>query len=163
MPAAISKLPRGLTALLSLRDQGQTPQLLADQAVQVVESRDLFLLDTRELINVGLQTTPVVGANFFTPDAITVPAGELWYVWHYGVASSPLAGEAITFAAAVQMDGLPIMVPMTAYIAGAATQEVRIAAAGFWAGPGSKFGFLVQTVTLAPDVNGFCVVTKLKI
>lgn len=166
MAVDIAKLPRGLTSLLSLRDQGATPRLLADQVVQTLDSRDLFLLDTRVLIDVAHQLAPAIGYNQFTVP-IVVPAGELWYCWHYFVSASVAAAEAIQLCAAFQPDGLPIGVPLSPLYppatAAAGAREIRVGGSNFWAGPGTIFGFHVETITGAPSVDGGLVVTKLKV
>lgn len=163
MPFDIGKLPRGLTGALALRNQGLTPQTLADQAVLTVESLEMFLLDTRVSTGVSDQAAPAVGANIFT-QAILVPAGELWYVWHYTVAATLAAGEAIDLAPASNLDGVSITMPVGDYAAGTAGQNVRTyIRAPFWAAAGSTLGFLVRSVTLAPLVQGSALVTKLRV
>lgn len=162
MPFEIAKLPRGLTGLLSLRDQGQTPKLLADHAVLTVAAEQLYLLDGRELIDVAHQLAPAVGYNSFT-NPIVVPNGECWFVWDYFVVGATAAAEAIDIAPAYQPDGLPIGVPLAQYQATSASSEVRVGSSRFWAPPGTTFGFVCRGVTGAPAVDGAAVVTKLRV
>ena len=163
MPATVGKLPRGLVALLSLRDSGEAPRLLADTIVGTVQMQELFLLQDREVSTGPTNAAPAVGANFFTP-SVVVPAGQLWYVWEYFVASSPGAGAAIDMAAAAVLDGLSLMMPLGDYASAAATQNVRCRADHpFWAGPGTEFGFTVRSVTLAPSVAVGLIFTRIRI
>jgi len=162
MPFEISKLPRGLTGLLSLRDQGATPRLLADQVVAIIDATPMFLLDVRELPPAAVQLAPAVGVNQYSAP-IVVPAGEIWYVWHYTVVGAPGAGAAIRLAPSIQPDGLPLNMVLAPYQSAAALEEVRVAAQNFWAPAGTIFTFLAQSVTLAPRVDGALIVTKLRV
>jgi len=163
----ILKAPRGLTSILALRSDGQVPHNLSDIVAGTVEMRELFLLDTRESIISNSNAAPAVGSNVYAgaaPGDLVIPAGELWYVWHYFCNSTLGAGAAIDFCPSAQLDATPLMSPLGPYVAGAATQNVKAPSISqFWAGPGTTFGFSVRSVTLAPSVNAGIVFTRLRV
>jgi len=165
MPATVGKLPRGLVSLLSLRDSGEAPRLLADSIVGTVDFSELFLLQDREIITTAVQPNPIVGANFFpAPIDLVVPPGQLWYIWNYVCACTTGAGETMDLAPSVNLDGLPLSAPVGDYAACIANQQVRVySRSGFWAGPGSQFGFVVRSLTLQPDVSAALVISRLRI
>lgn len=164
MPLEIGKLAKGLTGMLGLRAGGLTPRQLADQSVLTVDGTDLFLLDTRVSTGFALQAAPAAGFNFYSPFPLEVPAGEIWYVWHYILLAVTGAGEAIVAAPAVNLDGVGAGALVGDYITVAASQSIRgREQRPFWAGPGSQFGFVCTSVTGAPDVSGCAVVTKLRV
>lgn len=163
MPLDITALPKGLNALLSLRQGGLQPQVLADVVAPVIDTTQMYLLNLREYVSMGQQPNPVVGTNNYAT-SIVVPPGELWYVWAYLVSAAPGAGEAIDLAPAVAYDGNPLSVPVANYVAGTAGQDNRSATVvPFWAGPGTIFQFQVRSLTLQPDVFGAAIVTKLRV
>lgn len=150
--------------MLALRSQGDTPQVLADQSVLTVEATELYLLDSRESTGFATQAAPVAGFNFYTGASLDVPPGQLWYVWHYIFVLTTGAGETIKAAPAVNLDGVGAGAVVGDYIDAAASQSIR----GrndrpFWAGPGTQFGFVCQSVVGAPDAQGALVITRLKI
>lgn len=163
MPYPIGKLPRGLTALLSLRSSGDTPQVLADSAVLTLDATPLYLLDSREATGFFTNAAPATGFNFFTT-AMTVPPGELWYVWHYILVLQTGVGVTIDAAPAINLDGVGAGAVIGDYQVVAASQSVRaFNSLPFWAGPGSGFGFNVRSLTGAPTVQGNAVITRLRI
>jgi len=165
MPQII-KLARGLRALLGGQGDNYSPQDISAVLAPTVDLTQPYLLDNREYVGLGSVAAPVVGANLF-PSATSfqpVPAGELWYVWGFVAQSQPGAGAAIDFAAAIQIDGNPITLPVGDYIATAALQDGRSSTkVPFWAGPSTFFGFVTRSVTLAPAVFGALVATRLRI
>jgi len=163
MPLDITNLPKGLTSLLALKQGGRGPAVLADTLAPTVELLQPYLLNLREYASFGQQTLPVVGTNNYATSQV-VPPGELWFVWSYLVSAAPGAGEACDIAPAIAIDGNPLSVPLTPYVAGTAGQDVRAATVTpFWAGPGTIFQFQCRSLTLQPDVFGAAIVTKLKV
>jgi hypothetical protein len=159
----IGKLPRGLVALLALRDSGQTPQDLASQAVGVVNLDELFKLDTREFVAFGTQTNPLVGINSFTPAAV-VPPGELWYVWASFVGVVCAAGESIRMAPGANYEGIGGSFPVGLYQSAVALETMRVASTGpFWMGAGSEFTILCQSTVANPDVTGGAFISRLRV
>lgn len=165
--STILKYPRGLSAALSLRAGGQTPSELADVIAGTFDLKEMFLLDTREQIVSNINAAPAVGVNAYggaAPGDMAVPPGELWYVWHYTAIGAPGAGAAIDLCAAAAIDGASTTFPVGDYASAAATQQVRARASQpFWAGPGSTLLFLVRSVTLAQNVQGVALITRLRI
>lgn len=159
----ITNYPKGLTSLLSLKQQGRGPSNLSETVAPIIDVTNMYLLSLREYVSMGSQPNPVVGSNNY-PTPVVVPAGELWYVWQYLVSSSPGAGEACDIAPAVALDGNPLSVPLVPYVAAAANQDGRAASnVPFWAGPGTLFQFQARSLTLQPDVFGAAIVTKLRV
>lgn len=164
MPFNISNQPRGLNTLLALFEKGQAPSSLTDNVQGVVDLRDQYLLNLRQYHSFAIVGAPVVGNNFFGAPLDTVPPGELWFVWHYLIVSTLAAGEAIDFLPSFSPDGNDVSCPVGDFASGAALQQVRAyARSPFWAGPGSRFNFIVRSLTAAPDVFGALVVTKLRV
>jgi hypothetical protein len=158
----IGKYARALPSLLDLKERGTGPREFSEQVVGTVDLSQLYLLQGREVLVSAVNAAPAVGANFFVPATI-VPPGEIWYVWEYAVSSTPGAGAAIDMAPAAQIDGAALF-PLAPYQAAAATQNVRVPSTHVVvATPGTEFGFLVRSVTLAPSVNAVLLVTKLKL
>lgn len=150
--------------MLALRSQGDTPQVLADQSVLTIDATELYLLDSRESTGFATQAAPATGFNFYTGSSLDVPAGELWYVWHYILVLTTGAGEAITAAPAVNLDGVGAGAIVGDYYAAAASQSIRgMNSRPFWAGPGTQFGFVCQSVTGAPDAQGALIITRLRV
>lgn len=163
MPLEITALPKGLNSLLSLKQGGRGPSVLADVAAPTIELLEPYLLNLREYASFGQQTLPVVGTNNYATNQV-VPPGELWYVWAYLVSSSPGAGEALDFAPSIAIDGNPLSVPLTPYVTGAAGQDARAATTvPFWAAAGTIFQFQCRSLTLQPDVFGAAIITRLRV
>lgn len=163
MPLTISQYARGLPSLLNLQAGGVGPRELAETIAPSLDLRELLLLNNRVSEPITGQPNPVVGSNDWGT-VLRVPAGELWYVWHYFVASGPGAGEAIDLAPAVDLDQTAFLAPVGDYVAATANQNGRAyMRMPLWAGPGSRFGFVVRSLTLQPDVAGALVVTKLRV
>lgn len=164
MPFNVSNQPRGLNTLLALFERGGAPAQLADTVSGTVDLREMYLLNLRQYHSFPIVAAPVVGNNFYGAPLDTVPAGELWYVWHYLIVSTLGAGEAIDFLPSFSPDGNDVSCPVGDFAAGTANQQVRsYARMPFWAGPGSRFNFIVRSLTAAPDVFGAVVVTKLRV
>lgn len=163
MPFEVGKLSRGLASLLNLKERGRTPGVLADQIVQTIEGRDLFLLDSREFTGFFTNAAPATGFNFFTT-RMAVPPGELWFVWHYIVVATTGAGVTVDLCPAINLDGVGAGAVIGDYQAAAASQSIRLGnMTPFWAGPGSDFGFVVRSLAGAPSIQGGAVITRLKI
>jgi hypothetical protein len=160
MPFSISKYARALPSLLDLKEKGAGPREFADQIVGTVSVDQLYLLQGRETLLTAAVASPVVGFNAFTT---VVPANEVWYVWKYWVASVTAAGEAVTIQPSVLFDGVS-SAPLAAQGAAPASSGIWVGSnEPFFATPGSAFGFLCAAVTLAPDVQGGLVITKLRV
>jgi hypothetical protein len=162
MPFELGKYPRGMTGVLGLRASGETPRSMADQLVSVVDATPFYLLDTREFL-LGTQKVGVaVGVNDIP--SLTVPPGQVWYVWEYAIACTLGAGTAIDCAPSVVLDGLGLTSLAGGYVAGAALQQIRGRAdPGCLWGPGSVPGVFVRSVTGALNVDSAVIITRLKI
>lgn len=163
MAISITQQAKGLMSALLLKSSGIGPQSLSELVAPTFELRDMYLLNLREYVSMGQQPNPVLGTNNWSTK-VTVPAGELWYVWQYLVQAAPGAGEAIDLAPAIALDGNPLSVPLVPYLSAAAGGDTRPSSTvPFWAGPGSIFQFQVRTLTLQPDVFGAAIITRLRV
>jgi hypothetical protein len=164
MPFDISKYAKGLPSLLGFKERGRGPPVFADNVVGIADVRDLYLLNDRVLETSAVNVAPAVGSNSY-PTPFLVPAGELWYVWSYACVANAGAGGQLTFCAGVKLDGLNFSAPLTLFISVPATQSIRTGplVRPFWAGPGTEFTFIVQTVAATPDITGLAIVSKLKV
>lgn len=164
--AAITTSPAGLTSALQLRDMGALPSELANVVAPTVELLPLFLIGRREVIQPSAVIAPVVGSNVFTGTGAQVPNGELWALWDFMVIADPGAGEAIDLAPAIVVPNSSLY-PVGDYRAATAAQAVRAFRANshevMYLEPGITLGFHVRSVTLAPQVNGYARITRLRI
>ena len=165
MAFEIGKYCRALPSVLSLKVRGQGPKLLTDYVSGTLDLSPLYLLEGRETLQSSAQAAPAVGSNFFPPPVdLVVPAGELWYVWHYSLFVTAGAGAAIDMCPLAVIDGSPSSVALGNYVNAAATQNARgIMIEKVWAGPGTQFGFATRSVTLTPSITANMVLTRLKV
>lgn len=163
MPVEIGRYARGIMSLLELRSGGVGPQTFSEQVVGVVDLSTLYLLQAREVVTLGTQANPVVGNNVWAGD-IPVPLGEMWYVWNYTASVSPGVGEAADIALAADIDGAgQFWSCLSDYVSATANQNARAFMNGpFWAGTGTRFGFLCRSLTLQPDVGGSLTISRLR-
>lgn len=157
----ITQPPRGLISIFGLRDMGVVPNDLSPQIVGTFDISQLCLLN-RELLVGTAVTSPGVGGILFPANAV-VPAGELWYVWTYGIRTAAAAGESIRLTPCVAMQGavIPIGDPRSA---GAGEQLAANAQSGFWLGPGAGFGCVIEAETgAAKNINWFASLVRLRV
>jgi len=164
---SLTKYPQGLIGALGLRDSGQTPRTLLGELRGVIECNQFYLLNERNIVNLGAVAAPVLGSNALPAATAIVPSGEVWYVWHYSLDITLAVATAIAFRPAIAIDGLGYNMVLSAqYEAFAASESARVGATltPFLAGPGSHFAFHVRSITGAPGtVDARAVVTRLKI
>ena len=165
MSAPITTPAAGLIAALQLRSMGDLPALLSDTVAGTVELLPLYLVGRREVVTPNAVVAPVVGSNLFGGTSV-VPAGELWVLWDYFVAADPAAGAAIDLAPAISVPNSSLY-PVGNYAAASAAQAVRARRENpetpMYLEPGITLGFHVRSVTLAPQVNGYARITRLRI
>ena len=159
----VSNYIRGLSSILNAKNSGRLPSEAADQIVLTLDTRELFLINTRIYQDLGATGALAVGANPYTVPVV-VPPGELWYIWYYVVAVTAGAGAAVRYCASFSPDSGNLGVPVGVdYVSTAANEATRNVATDFWAGPGSTFSVLVQSVTLAPTASAGLILTKLRV
>ena len=76
--ATINRVPRGLLALLDAKTLGRTPPDLEDRVRGMLDLTELYAGDVPLLTTAAVEGTLTVGGNFAP---VTVPAGELWWVY----------------------------------------------------------------------------------
>jgi hypothetical protein len=149
--------------MLDLKMAGVGPQSLAEQIVGTIDCSQFFLLQGRETINTPVLAVPVLGPNF---PGMVVPAGELWYVWNYTAQCVLGAGMTLEVCCSWNPDGTTAFSAMLGdFTAAGAAQAVmaRAAIPGFWAAPGSNFGFWVRAMTLLPQVQVGATISRFRI
>jgi hypothetical protein len=162
MPFELSKYAKGLPSLLGLKQRGIGIPYLADSAVGIIDVRDLYLLNDRELVPFTSVAAAVVGPNDF-PGAV-VPAGEEWYVWYLQCGAQPGAGASITIAPAMHLDGATNATTIGDYLSVAANENAQaVTRTPFWAGPGTTFSVYVKNIVLANAVSGAALITRLRV
>jgi hypothetical protein len=162
MPLNISNLAQGLTSLLGAKGQGAGPREFADQVVGTIDIARMLSFNQREFL-VASNAAPAVGGNIFT--GLSVPPGEAWLVDMFGLDCTPGAGAAIDAAPAWGVNQAAGLISLGVYAAAAATQNIRPFSSNMplLANPGSRFGFNVRSVTLAPSVDCIIVFTRLRV
>ena len=159
--AVIDQSPRGLISIFGLRDMGAVPKELSEQVVGTFDISELCLLN-RELL-VGTFSTGGVGSF----SQVTVPPGELWYVWSFSLVTGILgAGESLRMTPGYVAGGaaaniLAAGLPRTATAGELAAAFVDRA---IWLGPGSGLGMLVEAeVGPVKTVNWRAVIVRLRV
>lgn len=158
MPSLIQNFAGGLQSTLDIKG-GDLPKWLADYVQATMDLTQFYLVNKQESI---VFTGAAAAVDFTTFTDGTVPSGQIWYVWQYDVSATPGAGADCTIAPGVNFAGngyclgVPRAVP--------ATKAVRVpSVVPFLAPPGSKFGFMCETQTLAPTVTGFALISRLRV
>ena len=160
--SVVTNPPRGLTSILGLNDMGRVPQNVSDTIVGTFGIEELCLLN-RELIVGSNNTSPGIGGLIFTGSI--VPPGELWYVWSAGVRTVAAAGESIRLAACYTQSGALLPSGPHRAIGGAAAEAMGMAiGSGFWLGPGTGLGVIVEQETGATKaLNWYAVIVRLRV
>lgn len=172
MGGTISSLPKGLLSLLGLKNFGETPRNLADSVVTVLDTLPLYLQNTIEVF-VGQQAAPAIGSNNFAtalapfPDlSPPIPAGEMWYVHSYQTTVRAPAATGVTiqpridYLAASWIGALPMVVTGAA----GSPPWVQPSLVSGWFGTGTRFGFLLNSITGAPGtIEGVAYVSRFKV
>lgn len=157
--AVITNPPRGLTSLTGLRDMGDVPRELSPVVAPVIDVTE-FLLVTRETVTGSLAQGTL---NSF--GLIAVPAGELWYVHQWSVATDAMAaGETVEFSCGVIQDAIYVATarPNAQLTTGFRSECVSMHP--FWAVAGTELAARVNGITGGGTVNfiGAAVITRLR-
>lgn len=148
-PTPINRLPNGLLGFLGIKNGGRYPDQMGTTLAPTWDLSDLYLGTNVEVATNGPNAT---GTNFVGHH--TVPQGQIWYVFEFGVFSTVLiAGQALRGSIAVLDSGQTVTVPATAYAGPAAAPNERfcctldrpIILLG-----GDTIGFLCTTLTAGP-------------
>jgi hypothetical protein len=160
-----SNFPQGLLALLDAKSMGQTPSEVADSYAPTLECRELFLLNRQVFI--GSTNTAAVNNTTVRFAELTVPPGELWYVWAFDVQSASMgAGQALRMVGQIaNTSANAVAITQGRGATGAAaTEQILVSApAPFWLTAGQALGYLAEQLTGAVNVTGHALVTKLKV
>lgn len=162
MAAPITQPPRGLISIFGLNDMGKVPNLLNEQISGTFDMSQLCLLN-REFISGSNATSPGLGGIILTQSI--VPPRELWYVWSAGLRSATAAGETLRVRPCFVQGGALLPAGPSAACGAAAAEQLGCPfPQGFWLGPDSGLGVIVEAETgAAKTLNWFASVVKLRI
>lgn len=161
-----SNFPLGFLALLDAKSMGQSPSDVSEVYAPTLECRELFLLNRQVFIG-GVAQAAVNNTTVRTPE-LTVPAGELWYVWRADWQSASLgAGQAIRLIGQVantSANAVCVTPNGRGAVGAAATEQVLVCTESpFWMVAGQALGFLAEQLTGAVNVSTHALVTRLKV
>jgi len=186
IPGILGKIPPALLPLLELKARGQNPDTLGDMVVPTIETMELYLQADQQWLLAQTQVDANEGFPIFQPwttgDPMTVPPGELWYVWNFSgsirnVNPSPaivqghFGGAIQRMSAADQYEWLQPMTWTGVDFGGVATGLVQGQRVGFACAPrrffpaGTQFGYTAGYINFPSIGDGelYMTVTKLKV
>lgn len=158
----IQIVPQGLLGLLNLKNNGKTPEVLRTDVTTQLDALDMYVTGLLQQVSASVAVAAALGPN---ASDLIVPQNEVWFVHSEFVTTETLgAGEVITLAAAVAFNGIAT-IPVGSNRSGIAGERMRaISERGiFLAGPGSIFGFWVEELTGAVNVDVQALVAKARI
>lgn len=158
----LSGFPVGLLSLLDAQNFGENPRVAADSFSPIIDATGLFMTN-KQVLEPRALATVANGPN--TAWAVTVPAGELWYIHWAAVFATTGAGDAIgRLWITYFQDGGQFAISPTVPVMGANASEFAIMSVQpFWAVPGSRIGvFCVGVAGATPQASGGFLVTKLR-
>lgn len=100
--AVVNRVPRGLLGLLDAKTQGQTPSDTTGVLSPVIDLTPNYLADIPFDVGQASDISNTVGLNL---GVVTVPAGELWYV--YAISSEQISAGAGTSGAIATVLNVP--------------------------------------------------------
>jgi len=166
----IQLLPPGLLGLLQLKVAGAGVSKLGDTCLPSMDMLEWWLRATAQLWTTNSGVT--VAAGFvgvftpFSPNAITVPAGEWWYVHDYTCEVQVPGGEsyaglrlawASTSSGTIYFGALEDSAASTSTNGGGASaQRKLLSSGGFWLPPGARLGFWIDLVVGAGGTFVVC-------
>ena len=163
MPGAIQTLPPGLLGFLQIKNSGANPSDLSQQLVATLELRDWYfqarMLDANNLFGGNPSVNAALGVNFFA--TMIVPNNAWLYVDSYDIVCSLLAADFIRAAPCLYT--FPGLTGQSQLLVGPDVSDVVTARArqwqagswprGFFAPPGSQFGFRVFDFTTVGSIS----------
>jgi hypothetical protein len=159
----IQRYPLGLPDFFELKS-GQTPRFLAEQIVPVVELGELYLINDR--ISTGVATINVAAPGYGTFPELTVPPGQIWYVWAFSVVAAAVltAGQTVHARSVARLgqSGTIARSPRASATAGEIWNTEAVGP--FWLGPGGGLGYCIEGLAAGPiPVGAQCVYTALQV
>lgn len=157
--SVLSGIARGFLSLLDSNNFGEQPRVLNETISPIVDMSELYLL-TKQVFAFG-GTAGNLAAGFNT--ILTVPAGEIWKIWHVDASVIPPAGASGLFAPCVQAEGTAIPLADAApYVASTRNWVVSKLPAPTWLGAGVELGILAQGVVGLTPASLQVIVSKLR-
>lgn len=142
----VSKIPRGLLALLGIQNFGEAPRAMADSYSAVIDALDAFLASEAQVIN--LAVTPTGTNGFYSP--YTVPAGNVFVLAAGGSTVEMAAGFSCqnTFAMRYNTNA-GYIASLAPQVPVAASSQVRSVRQGpvLWCPAGTDLGAYLSGVT----------------
>jgi len=84
-PLLIQRPPTGLLDLLGLKAMGQTPIVLTDSVTATLADCVDYYLANRRVVLSGTTGVAMVANTNYGLASLTVPAGELWFIYAFSV------------------------------------------------------------------------------
>jgi len=140
---AVNRVPRGFLGLLDAKTQGKTPADTTGFVSPVIDLTPNYLADIPIQVEQASQVGNTVGTLYGT---VTVPNGELWYVYFVTSEGIATAAGALNVIPVLVTSSGTLSVPLEKMEAGlgsyAATESMVSVATfpdGFLLGPGTRF------------------------
>lgn len=157
----VQVIPPGLLGFFQLKTFGRNPAELSETLQPSLECFEWYmqaqLRDVVQDLGVPQRAIATTGPWIFSPNQVTVPNGEIWWVEHFTVRTVALvAGESIRVAPLMQR---PLFGTVNQFLLGGSSTaiagEMAIARADrpFWAAPGSDLGFFVSAIATAGAIS----------
>lgn len=161
MNGPIQIIPQGLLGLLNLKNNGQMPSELGTSVMPQLDMLELYVNGLLEQVSDPVAVAAVIGPN---ASALVVPQTQCWFVRSLFITTDTIgAGEAITIQPAISIGGIAF-VPMGDKAAGVPGDVIRVATTDIIvATPGTVFGFFVQQITGAVNVNVQALIARVRV
>lgn len=109
MSTPINRLPLGVLGFLGIKNGGRYPDQPTTNLAWVWSLEDFYLGANSEFVTATINPAALGSVN-----ALTVPAGELWFVSNYGVGSGTLgAGQSLQYALSITDPSNTVSMPLS--------------------------------------------------
>lgn len=163
MALDITEFPRGLQAILGLRDGGLGTRNLSETVAPTIDTGDLFLFGRREnVFQSGVALNLAAGGQTIFSSAV-VPPGEAWFVWNYQFSVATAVGETARVLPSVRIGGAGIVTGPSVALA-ASEFRYQIPYAGrVWLAPGDALVLSTEAGTGAPTAALSAAFTRVRV
>lgn len=159
----ITEFPRGLVAILGLRDSGQGTRNLTDTVAPTIDTGDLFLFGRREnVFQSGVALNLAAGGLTVFSSAV-VPPGEAWFVWNYQFSVTTAVGETARALPSIRIGGVGVVTGPAVSLA-ASEFRYQIPYQGrVWLAPGDALVLSTEAGTGAPTAAVSAAFTRVRV
>lgn len=169
----IQVYPPGLLGFLQIKNRGENPSLLPDTIQSVMDLTEWMFQARAEdyqpdIAHQRTLTTNQNSLRAFTPNDITVPKGEWWWVHSFSiVAPVSTAGDSVNFACGISTTSIGANEHIVSdYQVGTAPNDAcGVTANRFFVPPGTIFGVRPKSITSPGGITftGYLRITRLPI